>query len=103
MFVRKVVLTKQKNKGVYLDVFDRRPERGKKSHPLARFGPLSQFSGKADPLVKSLREFCQDNFVTASEISVERTWSWGPVLVARRLWEELRINDAISRLKRHLL
>lgn len=96
MFVRKVVLTKQKNKGVYLDVFDRRPERGKKSQPLARFGPLSQLSGKADPLVKNLREFCQDNFVTGSEISIERTWSWGPVLVARRLWEELRINDAIS-------
>jgi len=54
--------------------------------------------GKLDKLVGELRKFCKKKFVVAGEIENEESVRWGPLLVARRLWEELELDRIISRL-----
>ncbi|NQT81676.1 hypothetical protein HQ563_01530 [bacterium] len=96
MFVRKVTLTENRKKQVYLEIFDRQPRLGKEAKPIARLGPVNLLEGKLDNLVRSLGEFCGDSFVSANEVSAERILPWGPVLVARHLWEDTGLADAIS-------
>lgn len=96
MFLQKVTVTENRKKRVYLEIFDRKPDRGKKAEPIARFGPVNRLTGKLDAVVRGLREFCQERFVSTEEISAERVWPWGPILVAWHLWEETGLWRIIS-------
>jgi hypothetical protein len=96
MFIRKVTVTENRRKNVYVDIFDEHPTRGRKVRPIARLGPINTPAGNLDPLVRGLREFCQEKFLSANEICGERIASWGPVLIARRAWDELELGKMIS-------
>jgi len=96
MFVRKVTRTENRKKHVYLEIFDQQPTDGKESQPVARLGPVNRPAGELDVLVRAMRQFCKDTFVSRGEISAQRILSWGPVLVARHLWEEMGVADAVS-------
>ena len=96
MFLQKVTIMENRKKHVYLEIFDRKPDRGKKAEPIARFGPINRLTGKLDAVVKGLTEFCEERFVSTEEISAERVWSWGPILVAWHLWEETGLWRIIS-------
>ncbi len=96
MFLQKVTVMENRKKHVYIEIFDRKPDRGKKAEPIARFGPVNRLTGKLDAVVKSLTEFCEERFVSTEEISAERVRSWGPILVARHLWVETGLWRIIS-------
>jgi len=96
MFLRKVTVTENRKRQVYLEILEHEPKRGKGGRPIARLGPLGGLSGKLGRLVRSLGELCGERFVSASEISAEQMWSWGPVLAARHLWEDFGLTKIIS-------
>lgn len=54
--------------------------------------------GKLEELVEQLSKFCKKKFVVPEEISNEDSVRWGPILVARRLWEEMELDRIITRL-----
>lgn len=96
MFSRKVTVTESGKKHVYLEIFDCQPNCAEKAQPIARLGPVNRLAGKLDAVVRDLSELCREKFVSAEEISAERIWSWGPILVARHLWEEIGLRKIIS-------
>jgi len=65
---------------------------------VANLGRLDQMGGRLDMLVEKLRKFCEAHFVLPEEISNEEAVCWGPILVIRRLWEELELDRIIGRL-----
>ena len=61
-------------------------------------GRLDLLGGKLDRLVRSLHRYCQDKFVAPEEIASRECAVWGPVLVARHLWEQVGLSKIIARL-----
>jgi len=54
--------------------------------------------GKLEEIVEQLSKFCKKKFVVPGEISNEESVRWGPILVTRRLWEEMELDRIIKRL-----
>ena len=54
--------------------------------------------GKLEEIVEALSKFCKKRFVVPGEICNDDSVSWGPILVARRLWEEMELDKIIKRL-----
>jgi transposase len=75
-----------------------RNERGKKSQRvIANLGRLEDLrKGKLDELVGKLRKFCRKHWVVAEEVEDDEAIRWGPILVARRLWEEMELDGIIQ-------
>jgi hypothetical protein len=56
-----------------------------------------ELAAKVDRLLRALRRFGNEPLVAADEIEGECILVWGPILVARRLWEQLRLGQMIQR------
>ena len=63
---------------------------------IANLGRLDQMGNRLDVLVEKLRKFCEGHFVLPQEISNEESVCWGPILVIRRLWQELELDRIIE-------
>ena len=76
-----------------------RDRNGKmKQRVVGNLGRLDQLDGKLDSLVDKLRAYCQEEFLLPKEIENEDSVSWGEILVARHLWEQLQLDGIIGRL-----
>lgn len=62
---------------------------------LGRLDELTK-SDRLDSLVEKLRRFCTEDFILPGEIASKEAVSWGQVLVARRLWEELDLDKIVK-------
>ena len=74
----------------YLRVVENyRNEKGNKSQRvIANLGRLEELrKGKLDELVEKLRKFCLKHWVVGEEVEEDEALRWGPILLARRLWE----------------
>lgn len=88
----------------YLQIVESQREKGKvKQRVVATLGRTDQLAaaGTIDGLVTSLGKFCQQVQVLDAfrDGAVVADWSrsWGPVLVFRRLWEELQLPNILGR------
>lgn len=81
----------------YLRIVENYKERGR-SHQrvIANLGRIEDIKGKLDGVVDKLREYCREKFVRHSEIKVDETPIWGPVLVARKLWNDIGLGEIIK-------
>ena len=71
-------------------------EQGRdKKRVIAKLGRLDLLKGKLDDVVRSLRRYCEDHFVLPEEIASETSGVWGPILVARHLWEQVGLSGII--------
>ena len=84
----------------YLRIVESYRDREGKKHQkvIGNLGRLDQIGDRLDVLVERLRKFCQQHFVLPQEIRNEESVCWGPILVIRRLWEELELDRVIERL-----
>ena len=85
----------------YLRVVENyRNEKGNKSQRvIANLGRLEELrKGKLDELVEKLRKFCLKHWVVGEEVEEDEALRWGPVLLARRLWEEMGLDEVVGRL-----
>lgn len=91
----------------YVQIVEGVREDGKvKQRVIATLGRADELcgSGQLDSLVQSLGRFCEQVQVVDAhrDGSIEAEWSrsWGPVLVFRRLWEELGLPALLKRFVR---
>lgn len=96
MFVR---ITKFKECGKeyeYLRIVESYREGGKKKQKvIANLGAVKNLNGKLDAIVDVLRKYCKVKYVKSGEIKIEQAPTWGTILVARKLWNEIGLGEII--------
>lgn len=82
----------------YIRIVENYKRKGK-SHQrvVANLGRAEDVRGKLDGLVEKLREYCKEKFVKREEIKGEEAPIWGPILVARKLWNDIGLGEIIKK------
>ena len=82
----------------YLQILESFRHQGRvKQRLVANLGRVDLLGDKLDRLVSSLRKFCQKNFVVPEEIDCKQALSWGQILLARHLWEQMNLSEIIDK------
>jgi transposase len=98
MFLRTTKFKTGKHEYEYLRIVENYREHGKrKQRIIANLGAAELLCGKLDGVVEKLREYCSERYVKPNEITSDDLPTWGPVLVARKLWKELGLGEIIQR------
>jgi len=73
-----------------------------KQRVVANLGRLDQIAGGLDKLAAAIARFADKRLLLAEQIRAVAAVPWGPVLLARRLWDELGLGSIIrSRCRSH--
>jgi len=81
----------------YLQILESVREDGKNKHRLiANLGRLDQLGDRVDALAQALSRFGSQRMVAPSHIQLEDALVWGPVLLARHLYERLGLPAIIQ-------
>ena len=73
-----------------------RDEDGRPTHRVvANLGRLDQLDGKLVALVQSLSRFCDRPLLAAADVRLEEALPWGPILLARHLYDRLGLGQII--------
>ena len=76
--------------------------RRHKQRVIANLGRLDRIAHKLGDLAKEIARFSEERLVSASKIRAVACVPWGPVLLARHLWDELGLGGIIrSRCRSH--
>lgn len=98
MFPRVTTVKTSKGTYQYLQILESYHHQGRCRHRVvANLGRLDTLGKKLDRLVSSLRKFCQKNFVVPEEINCKDALSWGPILLARHLWEQMNLSEIVNK------
>lgn len=81
----------------YLRLVESYREKGKKKQRVvANLGAVELLKGRVDKVVEKLREYCLERYIKPNEITGDELPTWGPVLVARKLWQDLGLGKIIK-------
>lgn len=98
MFPRVTTVKTSKGTYQYLQILESYHHQGRCRHRVvANLGRLDTLGKKLDGLVSSLRKFCQKNFVVPEEIDCKQALSWGQILLARHLWEQMNLSEIVNK------
>ncbi|MFH1200819.1 MAG: IS1634 family transposase [bacterium] len=98
MFVRTTRFKTGRKEYEYIRIVENYRENGKrKQKVIANLGSAELLKGSLDGVVDKLREYCSQRYVKPNEITAEEMPTWGTVLVARKLWNDLKIGQIIKR------
>ncbi len=75
-----------------------RDKTGKVHQKVISLGRIDLIKGKLDKLVRQLRKYCANKFVLPNEVKADTISMWGPLLLARALWEKTGMDSVIDRL-----
>ena len=70
-------------------------QRRHQQRVIANLGRLDRIAHKLGDLAKDIARFSEERLVSASKIRAVACVPWGPVLLARHLWDECTRADAI--------
>ena len=105
MFLRvATTTTKDGKKYNYLKIVKSyRDKKGRSRQKIvANLGQVEKLGDELDRLVEKLRCYCKEKFFLPGEIRAEATPIWGPILVARTLWDRIGMPDILFPfLKKH--
>ena len=77
----------------YLRILETYYEKGKhKQRVVANLGRLDQIQGDLPKLLKGLSRFTSEPLVAPEDVKADAALPWGPVLLARHLYEELHLD-----------
>lgn len=98
MFPRISKVTRGDKTYEYLKIVETYRENGKhRQRVVANLGRLDDaLAGQIDQLTRALRRFGRDRLVAPEEIQARECLAWGPVLAARRLWEQMALDAIVS-------
>jgi len=83
----------------YLQIVESYRQDGRTSQRvLANLGRLDQLGTRLDDLVASLNKYCQRPLSRSDQIRCQQTLCWGPVLLARHLWEQMGLPETLRAL-----
>jgi transposase len=81
----------------YLKIVESYRENGQvKQRVVGNLGRLDQLGTGLDDLVASLSKYCQSRFARSDQIQCQETLGWGPVLLARHLWEQMNLPEIVG-------
>ena len=82
----------------YLHILESYYENGKRKHRfIASLGRVDQIAGKIGRVIKGLSKYADTPLVSAEDVRTREACSWGPVLLARWLYEHLGLGEIIRR------
>ncbi len=85
----------------YLQIVEAYRKDGRTSQRVvANIGRLDQLGHKLDDLVAGLSKYCQRRFVHSDAINCRAALPWGPLLLARHLWDQMQLGTLIRKLCR---
>ena len=97
MFVRTTKFKTGGKEYEYIRIVENYRVNGKrKQRVIANLGTVESLKGSLDGVVDKLREYCSQRYVKPNEITAEEMPTWGTVLVARKLWNDLKIGEIIK-------
>ena len=101
MFPR-IATVKRGNKTYrYLQIVEAYRANGRTTQRVvANLGRLDQLDGKLDDLLASLNKYARRPFVRDDQIGCRQALPWGPVLLARHLWNQMQLGEIIGKLCR---
>jgi len=81
----------------YLQILESyRDEQGRpRQRVVANLGRYDPDDDAVDRLVRSLARFAKERFFTEGEVGCEDILRWGPVLLARHLWDQIGLGDIV--------
>jgi len=98
MFPKISKVKKGKQVYEYLRLVESYREKGKKKQRVvANLGAVELLKDSLDGVVDKLREYCRERYVKPNEITAQEMPTWGTVLAARKLWNDLKIGKIIKR------
>lgn len=101
MFARVNTVKRNGRTYQYLQILESFHDQGRSRHRLvANLGRLDQLGESLDKLVESLAKFCLQPMVGQPQIQCEQALMWGPVGLARHLWEQVQLGQTIGALCR---
>jgi len=101
MYVRVSTVNKGQRAYQYLQIVEAYRDNGRpRQRVVATLGRLDQLGEKVDQLVCSLSNYCKRPRLAPDQITCREALAWGPVLVARHLWEQVGLGEIIGRLCR---
>jgi len=62
---------------------------------VANLGRVDLLGNDLDRLVAALSKYCKDQFVSANHLQCQESLTWGPVLLARHLWQQMDLSEVI--------
>jgi hypothetical protein len=101
MFPRVATVRQGNHTYRYLQIVEAYRENGRpKQRAIANLGRLDQLGDKLDELVAGLSRYCQERFARAQDLACRTALVWGPVRLARHLWEQVDLGASIGQLCR---
>jgi transposase len=101
MFLRVSRVTSGQRTYEYLQILETYREEGRhRQRVIANLGRLDRLGETLDNLMRSMRRYCREQFVSPTEIASRSSAVWGPILLARHLWEEMGLTEIIHRVCR---
>jgi transposase len=98
MFARVTTVKTSKGKYQYLQVLESYHHKGRCKHRVvANLGRVDLLDNKLDRLVGSLGKFCKNKLVSPDQVECKQALTWGPILLARYLWEKVNLNELIHK------
>jgi transposase len=98
MFPAVVTVRSGNNTYQYLRILESYREDGVPKHRVvANLGRVDQLEGKLESLVQSLSRHCREPLVAPSAVTAQTALPWGPVLLARQLYDELQLGAILRR------
>jgi len=64
---------------------------------VANLGRVDLLDDKLDRLVSSLSNHCKNKLICPEQIECQRALIWGPVLLARHLWQQVNLSDIVQK------
>jgi hypothetical protein len=101
MFPR-IATVKQGNRTYrYLQIVEAYRAHGRSTQRVvANLGRLDHLGGKLDDLLVSLSRYAKRPLVRDDQIGCRAALPWGPVLLARHLWNQMQLGEIIGKLCR---
>jgi len=82
----------------YLQILQSYRQQGRTRQRLvANLGRIDLLADNLDRLVTSLSKYCKKNLVTPEQIECRQALSWGPVLLAQHLYQQVRLSEIIAK------
>ena len=96
MFPRVTTVKTSKGNYQYLQILESYHHEGHCKHRVvANLGRVDLLGNKLDRLVHSLGKYCKNRLVAPDQIECKQALIWGPVLLARHLWEQLNLSQLL--------
>jgi len=82
----------------YLQILQSFRHQGKvRQRVVANLGRIELLGENLDRLVTSLSKYCKKNLVTPEQIQCRQALLWGPVLLARHLWQQVHLPEIVAK------